>query len=220
MKKVLILATCFVILIAGAALADTLTLGNHYTNIAFVENGVPTALGGGSFDPAKWNGTNLNFSYCVDLGHYISLNGTYRNASVTSTGVINGMSNPINNAGQVAWLLDHYGTGGNGFQAYALQAAIWHVIYDTNTSGHEYGIRDTPGTSDDAAVALYNNMLLALGSNTSDLSRYLWITPDRINKNVQGQVASVNPVPEPGTMMLLGSGLIGLAAWGRKKVRK
>jgi hypothetical protein len=29
-----------------------------------------------------------------------------------------------------------------------------------------------------------------------------------------------HPVPEPGTMLLLGSGLIGIAGWGRKRFRK
>lgn len=33
-------------------------------------------------------------------------------------------------------------------------------------------------------------------------------------------IIAATPVPEPGTMMLFGSGLVGLVGWGRKRLRK
>ncbi len=72
--------------------------------------------------------------------------------------------------------------------------------YTHLNAGTEYGIRGDP-------LSPYDSPWYDKHDNLSDNVRYYAV----------GSWAATDPVPEPVTILLLGSGLVGLAGFGRKK---
>jgi hypothetical protein len=210
LKKVfLLILSVSILALAGSVQADTLYLNGVNGKVDLTGRYYISPYFGGLNNPE--GSDNI---YCVDPNHDSYLKTSWEvNVTLLDTNTVlsNTYLGRANDPSarqkyeEAAWLLFYTGFGGSMDQPTqaAIQAAVWWIIDPTNAKG-----LGEDNLWVDKAEENYMK---------GDYSA-VYILSDIKGANQEFMINA--PVPEPATMLLLGSGLIGLAGFGRKKLFK
>lgn len=233
MKKNLILVVAFFLSLIMAVNSNATTYGVNVVQYHYAPTSGGISLDGSSYGGVYMRyGLNMTFTevtpwywpngyyqaFCVD-DHDA---GSFNNGFLTELDA----SSPTR-LKMASWLIYQYGHLANTDNGWAaLQLAVWEAAFDENdldlNPASQSG--DTYYGGTEAWSLTARTYVSALASSGITWSTY---TPqltgfihDYMNEPQGKQNFLVRPIPEPGTLLLLGSGLLGFGAIARYRRRK